>query len=395
MVPHESRAGRFFLLSGLIAGACAVVVVIAVSGCEQTPEKDPTEISSAGAGREPLRSDTTEDDTRGDEPARDITAEDSAGTDAPGRHDTVEGNRGGDGVEAAETAAKPPLHEPANHETMELSTPDPARAEAQKQDAIHIPSDIERSEEARPGQSPGETDPSEAQQAEAGNEGASDQTTAQSTEVTPERSADGERSPQNEQDKLGPADIKAALSEIEEKMKGTQTTQADFVQEKKMTILKKPLVIRGRLCLQKPDRFAWLATSPMGYSIVLKGGRIYTWDEDTDAVQKNSLKGNPGMRVAIDHITQWFSGKYSSLQNGYDIRLVKKAPITLEFAPREDTPARDFIRTVRIAFDSESGYLESMFMVENNGNSSLMTFSNVKINAKLPPRAWEPRQNAR
>jgi len=337
-------------------------------------------------------------------------------------------------VPAVEASPEPALaepetatsHAPSNNEQPDSSEPAPAAesddaangpaAEAEAVDVPTTPAPPVAGPEKALAREPAEhrtpgIEPARAQDADVAAEPAkpapqdAPPTKAEQTgpgDTTPERSADVEKKPPAEgppprpprTEPAAPVDIAAVLRDIEKSMKGARTTQAGFVQEKKMAILKKPLVIRGWICLQKPGRFAWYALSPLKYSIVLKDEKVYTWDEDTRKVQKSSLKGNPGMQIAIDHITQWFAGKYSSLQDSYAIRLLKKSPLTLEFTPREGAPARDFMTSVSIVFDEKKGYLRSIFIAEKSGNTSLMTFGDVKINAKLEPHAWEPNQNA-
>ncbi len=130
-------------------------------------------------------------------------------------------------------------------------------------------------------------------------------------------------------------ELDAVLNSLQEKMSAVKTIQTDFIQEKNLALFKQKIVLKGRICIQKPGMLSWRVSSPMRYCLVINGATISQWDEDTNQVQSVSLDKNPSIQAAIAQMQSWFSGTYGAMRGDYQIKVVDQQPLKLEFIPKE------------------------------------------------------------
>ena len=186
--------------------------------------------------------------------------------------------------------------------------------------------------------------------------------------------------------------VKAAsdyLSEVEKSNSGINTLSADFVQTKRLSLFKEPIVSRGKIYLKKPGFFAWRSVSPIRYKMVIKGMAISQWDEDSKSVQKLSLNSNPAFSTAIDQMKLWFYGNYSKLSDNYAITVVDDKPLTFKFVPHQDFFTAKVIDSMSVVFNAEKSYLKKISIEEKSGDTMEIDFSGVKINPELQAQVWE------
>ena len=180
-----------------------------------------------------------------------------------------------------------------------------------------------------------------------------------------------------------PADMVAFMTGVGKKASDFKTLKADFTQEKKMAMFKDKLVLKGRIFLQKPNRIAWHVDSPLRYSVLITDKMIRQWDEDTNQVQEISLTKNPIFLNVLNQLTVWFSGDYSSLLDGNEVRLLKREPLMVEFVPKEKNVAKKMIKNITITFRPDQKYLQQIRILEQSGDVTTIHFTNTQLNAPL------------
>ena len=192
-----------------------------------------------------------------------------------------------------------------------------------------------------------------------------------------------------------PSNVEEVLARLEEKVSAMQTLKADFIQEKKLAVLDRPLVLKGTIFMQKPDLFAWHVTEPLRYSMVIREEIIRQWDEDTDQVEEISLSKNPAFKMAIAQMRGWFSGAYESMLGEYEVTVVEEDPISLEFIPRKASFAREAIDSLTVVFESDESYIRQIRIMEKRGDSTLLTFVGTLLDSPIDPSAWKAEQRVR
>jgi outer membrane lipoprotein-sorting protein len=185
------------------------------------------------------------------------------------------------------------------------------------------------------------------------------------------------------------ADLPGLLNSLGKTVSEFKTLKTDFTQEKKMAMFKEKLVLKGRIYLQKPNKIAWHVDSPLRYSVLITDKLIRQWDEDTNQVQEISLAKNPVFQNVLGQLTVWFSGEYGSLLDSNTARLVKRAPLVIEFTPRDNNPAKKIIKSITLTFREDQKYLQQIRIQELSGDVTTIHFTNTILNAPLNGSSFE------
>lgn len=189
------------------------------------------------------------------------------------------------------------------------------------------------------------------------------------------------------------SDVNTLLIRLETKMSGVKSIETDFRQKKRLSIFNQPIISKGKIFIQKPHLFSWHVQSPVRYAMFIKDDVIKQWDEESDQVQQFSLSRNPGFSIAIAQMKVWFSGTYVSLLKDYAAKIISEDPVILEFTPIQSNPAFSLIKGVKIFFEKDERYLQEIRIEEKSGDTTILTFSLVKLNMPINPSAWELKSN--
>ena len=190
-------------------------------------------------------------------------------------------------------------------------------------------------------------------------------------------------------------DLYEILHRLEDKTSEIRTLKTEFVQEKELAVFKEKIILKGMIFLQKPELFAWHIIEPLSYSMVIKGDILSQWDENTKKIQKISLSKNPAFQVAISQMKDWFSGKYTSMTENYNIIILKRKPVSLKFIPKKNTTVSNIIDSVTVIFRDDERYIHQIYIKEKSSNSTLLTFVNTQLNTPLEAAAWEVKPRVR
>ncbi|MCK5541328.1 MAG: outer membrane lipoprotein carrier protein LolA [Desulfobacterales bacterium] len=184
------------------------------------------------------------------------------------------------------------------------------------------------------------------------------------------------------------ADIDTFLSDVEKNMSSIQTVQTSFIQKKHMAMFDMPIIIKGKIFIQNPNKFAWVVTEPIVYTLIISKDEVKKWDASS-GIQVLSLNENPMFKAMIEQITFWFSGSYASCKNDYDIKLLVKEPGVLEFTPKKHNPASQMLSSITLQFQNDKKYISKIKLFEKNKDSTEILFTDVLINSKIADSVWE------
>jgi outer membrane lipoprotein-sorting protein len=164
-----------------------------------------------------------------------------------------------------------------------------------------------------------------------------------------------------------------------------KTLSADFVQEKHLKILAKPIISKGRLYFKAPRSIRWEYLSPMkSLTLMNKGGaRVFIWSDGKWGLDKaqSNVRG-----IVMDEINNWFTGRFEenpAFQHSYK---AGPAPAVI-LTPKEGV--KNFIAQIILRFSQITGLVESVEIIENNDNRTKISFKSEKINAEIPDHIFE------
>ncbi len=157
--------------------------------------------------------------------------------------------------------------------------------------------------------------------------------------------------------------------------------RADFVQEKHLPMLTRPLISHGRLFYRHPDSLRWEYLEPVHSVLLMHDGeaqRFVTVD--------GKLVADAGMRLqamqfVMPEISGWLGGEFednplfaATLEDGGIIRL----------EPR-DAGMAQVIQRIELTLADQPGIIRSVRIYESENAFTTMIFSNTVVNPQLDP----------
>ena len=178
---------------------------------------------------------------------------------------------------------------------------------------------------------------------------------------------------------LGLADmdtLREAFSEV-------RSLRTHFVQEKRMKILARPLVSKGRFFFRAPADIRWEYDEPIRSVLLVAQGdaRRYTlraqvWEEDRGA-------GLDAMRFVLQDLSGWVSGDFDASRH-FRPDLLQGPPARVVLTPRDASMER-FIERVVLTLSATPGVIESVEIVEDPESITRIEFRNTELNVPFPP----------
>jgi outer membrane lipoprotein carrier protein len=179
------------------------------------------------------------------------------------------------------------------------------------------------------------------------------------------------------------------LEHLQQQLKSVDTVQADFVQEKRLSVLNHTVTLTGNFALQKPNKLVWIVREPVKYAVRIDGEEIRQWDQDTNQVQVIHLGGDPTFAAVTQQLQAWFMGDYKTLGDSYDVLLLGENPLRLSFIPKGESMVAKALKQVDLTFGKSEQAIEKMVVTESSGDVTTLQFNSTKVNQPIPKETWE------
>ncbi len=150
--------------------------------------------------------------------------------------------------------------------------------------------------------------------------------------------------------------------------------QTNYFKETKAT-----LTSSGKIYYQK-EMLAIRYDKPNEQHLFLNKGKLTVFDKQNNLVVKTKLATAVQSLNPVD-ILQEFWGKSSK-----SLVSEKDSLVTIKLTPSENKN----IVQIQAALDLRTGYVTSLRYQDEQGNKVGISFSDIKINRKIPPSVWKP-----
>ncbi len=159
---------------------------------------------------------------------------------------------------------------------------------------------------------------------------------------------------------------------------------ADFLQEKHLPILAKPLVSEGRLHYRRPDSLRWEYTSPVKSILFMHDGDARRFVQSDREMVEDAGVRLQAMQFVLPEISGWLGGRFqdnpmfeASLQGAKKILLVPK-----------DAGMARFIQRIELLLSDQPGVIEEVLIFESDDAYTRMVFSHTQVNPALDERLF-------
>ena len=184
---------------------------------------------------------------------------------------------------------------------------------------------------------------------------------------------------------LAPADLKALLDRIREKRAAAPQVQANFLEEKTMKMMNKPVVTSGQMWFQAPNKFRREVKGNAPSVTVSNGQQLWIHYPKFQSAEQYKLgKGSP-LEAGIAAITA--SLNLQGVEEKYNISGAQEGgDYVLQLTPKT-AAIKKMVQQFTIRLNSEL-QLERTEAVQPNGDRIVTTYSN-ETRAPIPASTFE------
>lgn len=137
----------------------------------------------------------------------------------------------------------------------------------------------------------------------------------------------------------------------------------------------------GRIYIERPGKFRWDQLAPMQQETILNGNVLTNYDVSLMQATKRTIKNMNEEQNPAALLTNRVSNviKYYNV-----VRVILQKKLWYELTPKSKTAGFQ-----RVYFHFQSGHLESLIVINNLGDRSLYTFTQIKVNQHIPDSYFE------
>jgi outer membrane lipoprotein carrier protein len=183
-------------------------------------------------------------------------------------------------------------------------------------------------------------------------------------------------------------DREAVVSGLQSWLDGTQTLEMEFRQSLVSGALGTTTTERGRLYLERPGKLRWDYADPDKKTALLIDDRTELYLQDERTLYRGRLSADQGLFPRLlagrDRIEAFFAASIVTASTAGPRGLVR-----LKLVPKADHAA---LTEVTLALRAPAFGIEAAEVLDETGNRTTYTFSNVRRNRPLPEGvfAFEP-----
>ena len=167
--------------------------------------------------------------------------------------------------------------------------------------------------------------------------------------------------------------------------KGVDGISADFVQEKHLPILARPLVSTGRLFYRRPDALRLEYLSPVKNILLMHDGDARRFVQTDQGLVEDASVRLQAMQFVMPEISGWLGGRFqenplfeASLSGANQILLVPK-----------DAGMARFIQRIELLMADQPGVIKQVLIFESDDAFTRMVFSNTQVNPSLEDHLFQ------
>ncbi len=159
-----------------------------------------------------------------------------------------------------------------------------------------------------------------------------------------------------------------------------RSVQADFIQEKHLKILARPIISIGTFTFQAPQSLRWEYRTPIHSVLLMHGGKVKKFMERDGVLTEDKGMRLDAMQVVLAEISNWLDGRFTD-NAMFAVSFPDKKTILL--TPKEQGLAA-LISRIELKLADQAGLLDQVIIFEGPGSFTSLTFSNRTLNREIP-----------
>ena len=171
----------------------------------------------------------------------------------------------------------------------------------------------------------------------------------------------------------GTDEVIQRLKEVRER---TKDFSADLLQERTISLLKRKMVSQGQIRYKFPDKFCIEFFQPEPSLILFDGKTFLTYLKEEKVAERYHVHSNPTVEKYLLFSQDPFQEKWAQWKIVED----QESFLVMEILPKGE----DFLfAKTRFWISKKDWMVTGMEIVEKNGDTTLLLYSNIQLNAGL------------
>lgn len=156
--------------------------------------------------------------------------------------------------------------------------------------------------------------------------------------------------------------------------------QADFLQEKHLKILTRPIISTGTFAFQAPQSLRWEYRKPIPSLLLMHGGKMKRFVERDGLLVEDKRIQPDAMQVVLAEISNWLDGRFTDNEM-FKVALPDKQTILL--TPKGQGLAA-LISRIELKLADQGGLLDEVTIFEGPESYTRLTFRKRLRNQEIP-----------
>lgn len=176
-----------------------------------------------------------------------------------------------------------------------------------------------------------------------------------------------------------------SLDEMRAAAEKITSIKGDFIQEKQMPILARPLIARGYFAYQRPASLRWEYQVPLQSVLLLHDGGVHRYLQSDKGWVEDSASNLKSMEFILQEISKWLNGRF---EDNPMFKASIDADKKIVMTPK-DKGMDQFIRRIELVMADKPGVIKTVTIFENSDSFTRFTFVDPRINASIPPTEFQ------
>lgn len=188
------------------------------------------------------------------------------------------------------------------------------------------------------------------------------------------------------QTKLTNVQQKQIVEKIDKASSAMTSMQCDFIQIKRMKLLKKEMQSKGVMYYKQGNKLRWQYTSPYDYTFLMNGDKMRI--KSSKSTKDIDVQGNKMFRQVTSIIINTITGGGLKSSSDFVVELYKADNNYFAKLYPKKKELKQIYQVIEIHFNSSLTMVESVLLQEKTGDTTQVKLTNVKVNATISEKVF-------
>lgn len=186
---------------------------------------------------------------------------------------------------------------------------------------------------------------------------------------------------------LSVSEMEIVLERMTEGFHSVKSLQAEFLQERHMTMFLDVLSAKGTIYFERPDKLRWELTEPYASILIFNSGNVAKFNREKGKYVKMNLGMEDMFRESLRQILSIMRGDFRKVRKDYNISMSHGKDYLLVMRPVSAGMAK-VIKSLELSIDGRSNYVTKIVILEPRGDTIEIRFSGQKDNSVFDQRLF-------